>query len=58
MSVVGQIAAKKLQGQECSEVFSLQQNRASSFDQVVHAEGHPPFRLTKFIELAGRPIPA
>jgi hypothetical protein len=26
MSVVGPIAAKKLQGRECSEVFSLQQN--------------------------------
>ena len=26
MSVVGPIAAKKLQGRECSEVFSLEQN--------------------------------
>ena len=30
MSVVGPMAAKKLQGRECSEVFSLQQI-ASSF---------------------------
>ena len=39
MSVVGPIAAKKLQGRECSEVFSLQKT-ASSFDQVVHADGY------------------
>ena len=42
MSVVGPIAAKKLQGRECSEVFSLQQT-ASSFDQVAHTDGHQPF---------------
>jgi hypothetical protein len=30
MSVVGPIAAKKLQGRECSEVFSLQQNSRHS----------------------------
>jgi hypothetical protein len=42
MSVVGPIAAKKLQVRECSEVFSLQQDslviRSSG-----RTDGHQPF---------------
>ena len=40
MSVVGPIAAKKLQGRECSEVF-WQQN--SSIRSSGHTDGHQPF---------------
>ena len=42
MSVVGPIAAKKLQGRECNEVFLLQQN-SLVINQVGHTDGHQPF---------------
>jgi len=49
MSVVGPIAAKKLQGRECSEVILLQQI-ALSFDQVAHAGEHQPFAEREVME--------
>ena len=42
MSVVGPIAAKKLHGRECNEVFLLQQN-SLVINQVGHTDGHQPF---------------
>ena len=56
MSVVGPIAAKKLQGRECSEVFSLQQNSLVIRSSRPHRRT-PAIRGTEFMEFsAGRPL--
>src|SRR4051795_8522363 len=54
MSVVGPIAAKKLHGRECNEVFLLQQN-SLVINQVGHTDGHQPFaeRALRNVRLAG-----
>ena len=52
MSVVGLIAAKKLQGRECSEVFSLQQNSLVMRSSRTHGRTSA-IRGTGFMGMSG-----
>ena len=54
MSVVGPIAAKKLQGRKCSEVFSLQQNSLASHSRNGEVSATPRAWLRSGTERRGR----